>query len=441
MTASQDPAAPAPLRIDTFTVTAETDCTADSPLAHWFEAIRFGFHETRTEPEDLPTYAGAFASDGRTLWGAYDDAAGTHAWDPRIPVATYGTMVNSLNVGNGQLIDAHLITAVTVRPTHRRRGLLRRMMTADLDGAAAKGFAVAALTASEATIYGRFGFGTATFTRNIEVDVKERFALRPPAYGATEVVSPASAAALSEQIFGRFHHVTTGSLGRQFSYPQRASGRWGEERPVEDKGVRTAVHYDDDGRPDGYVSSKFSGWGTSPYTMKIIDLVAASGAAYLELWRYLGSIDLIERITFNLAPVNDPLPWALEDRRCYKLTGDEDVLWLRILDPVKALAARGYQGAGTVTLEIVDPLGYAAGRYRLSAADGTGALTRLDDDADTQLRVAVAALGSLYLGGVPAHTLAAVGHIAEQGPDGEGSIDVLDRIFQTPSDPYCITHF
>ena len=441
MTETQDSAAPSPLRIDTFTVTADTDSSADSALAHWFEAVRFGFHETRTEPEDLATYAEAFTSDSRTLWGAYDDAASAHAWDASIPVATYATMVNSLNVGNGQLIDAHQITAVTVRPTHRRRGLLRTMMTTDLQAAASRGLAIAALTASEATIYGRFGFGAATFTRNVEVDVKERFALRTAAYGVTEMVAPASAAALSEQIFARFHHVTTGSVGRQFAYPQRASGRWGEERPTEDKGVRAAVHYDDDGRPDGFVSYKFAGWGTTPYTMKIVDLVAASDAAYLELWRYLGSIDLVQRITFDLAPVNDPLPWALQDRRCYKLVGDEDVLWLRILDPVAALDARGYQGAGTVTLEIADPLGYAAGRFRLTVENGAGAVTRLDDDADTQLRVDVAALGSIYLGGVPAQTLAAAGHITEQGDEGQGGLSAIDRIFRTPTSPYCITHF
>lgn len=441
MTAIQDSAAPSALRIDTFTVTAETDSSSDGALAHWFEAVRFGFHEARTEPEDLATYAAAFTSDSRTLWGAYDDAASAHAWDASIPVATYATMVNSLNVGNGQLLDAHQITAVTVRPTHRRRGLLRTMMTTDLQSAASKGLAIAALTASEATIYGRFGFGAATFTRNIEVDVKERFALRTPAFGVTEIVAPASAAALSEQIFARFHHATTGSVGRQFAYPQRASGRWGEERPIEDKGVRVAVHYDDDGRPDGFVSYKFAGWGATPYTMKIVDLVAVSDAAYLELWRYLGAIDLVQRITFELAPVNDPLPWALQDRRCYKLTGDEDVLWLRVLDPIAALEARGYQGAGTVSLEIVDPLGCASGRFRLTVENGTGSVARLDDDADTQLRVDVTALGSLYLGGVSARTLAAAGHLTEQGPAGQGSLAVVDRIFQTPTDPYCITHF
>lgn len=441
MTASQDPAAPSPLRIDTFTVTGETDSTADSALAHWFEAVRFGFHEARTEPEDLATYAKAFAADTRTLWGAYDDAPEAKAWNSGIPVATYATMVNTLNVGNGALIDAHQITAVTVRPTHRRRGLLRTMMTTDLREAAAKGLAIAALTASEATIYGRFGFGASTFTRNIEVDVRERFALRTPGYGSTQVVASAAAVELSQEIFERFHQSTTGSIDRQFAYPQRAAGQWGEERPAEDKGVRVAVHYDDDGRPDGFVSYKFAGWNTTPYTMKIVDLVAASDAAYLELWRYLGSIDLVQRVTFDLAPVNDPLPWALQDRRCYKLTGDEDVLWLRILDPVKALTSRGYQGAGTVSLEIVDPLGYAAGRFQLTVENGAGSVTRLDDDADTHLRVDVTALGSIYLGGVPAATLAAAGRIEEVGAEGAGSLAMLDRIFQTPSDPYCITHF
>ena len=67
---------------------------------------------------------------------------------------------------------------------------------------------------------------------------------------------------------------------------------------------------------DGYVSYKFGGWSSTPYTMEVVDLVAATRAAYLELWQYLGAIDLVERVTWDEAPVDDPLPWALKDPRC-----------------------------------------------------------------------------------------------------------------------------
>ncbi|WP_028278798.1 GNAT family N-acetyltransferase [Arthrobacter sp. H5] len=426
------------IRIDKFTVAPDTDHSATGRLAKWFEAVGFGFHEARAEAEDIPAYAAAHAADHRTLWGAYDDDGGPHRWDVDVPVATYGTMVNTLNVGRGRLVDTHLVTAVTVRPTHRRRGLLRRMMTEDLQTAADNGLAIAALTASEATIYGRFGFGAATLTRNVEVDVRERFAVLPPAYGRIDVVEASAVVGLSTDVFARFHERTLGSIGRQYSYPRRAAGVWGDERPKEDKAVRTAVHYDDDGQPDGYVSYKFAGWETQPYTMKVVDLVAATDAAYLELWRYLGSIDLVERVTFGLAAADDPLPWALADRRSHKVTGDEDVLWLRILDPVKALEARGFAVDGAVSFTVKDTLAHSEGAFTLSVSDGGASVHRLDTGSSTDATMDVAALGSMYLGGVSASTLAVAGHITPSIP---GALETLDSLFNAARAPYCITHF
>ncbi|SDH68800.1 Predicted acetyltransferase [Arthrobacter subterraneus] len=427
-----------PIRIETFSVGPDTDTSADSPLAAWFEGVSFGFHEGRLEAEDLPRLAEAYAADGRILWGAYDDHPGPHAWNPRIPVATYGTMVNSLNVGGGRFLDAHLITAVTVRPTHRRRGLLRRMITADLQAAADRGHAIAALTASEATIYGRFGFGTATHTTSIEVDVRERFAVTAPPYGRMEVVEADAAVGLTQEVFAAFHARSPGSVGRQYAYARRSAGLWGEERPQPDKALRTAVHYDDDGTPDGFVSYSFAGWEKTPYTMRVKDLVAASEAAYLELWRYLGSLDLIERVTFGMAPVEDPLPWALTDRRCRVLTSDEDVLWLRILDPVAALGGRSYQHDGVLTLSVTDPLGHAAGTFELTAANGAGSVRTLDDGADPDIAMDVSALGSMYLGGVDARILAAAGRLTECSP---GGVERAAQLFTAARAPYCITHF
>ena len=77
-------------------------------------------------------------------------------------MATYASFPGTLNIGGGNLMPVHQITSVTVSPTHRRRGLLRRMITEDLALAREAGMVFAALTASEATIYGRFGFGRAT---------------------------------------------------------------------------------------------------------------------------------------------------------------------------------------------------------------------------------------------------------------------------------------
>ena len=62
----------------------------------------------------------------------------------------------------GGCTEALGLTWVSVEITHRRRGILRALIERQLREAAARGVPVAVLTASEASIYGRFGFGVAT---------------------------------------------------------------------------------------------------------------------------------------------------------------------------------------------------------------------------------------------------------------------------------------
>ena len=438
------------LRLESFSPGYDDDAdppAADARTANWFEAVRLGFHEPRADAALLPAMVDAYRRDGRVLTAVYDDEAPDFAWDPAIPVATYATMVNTLNVGAGQLLPAHLVTCVTVRPTHRRRGILRRMITADLTGAKESGLAVAALTASEATIYGRFGFGAATATAEVAVDTRGGLAFRSPSAGTAVVADNAKLQELAPEIFRAHLERTPGALGRQYAYALRASGTWSEHTSEPDKALRAVVHYDAAGIPDGYATYKFKGWDTQPETIKITDLIAASDEAYRELWRFLGSIDLVDRLTYGAAPLADPLPWMLADRRRHEVSGVEDVLWLRILDTPAALEARHYTGSGAVVLTVADPLGLADGVFHVSADGGRGTVTRLDGSAAPAgnavppgvpaAEVDADALGSLYLGGVSALTLAAAGGIR----GSREALDTLDALFTAGTAPYCNTHF
>ncbi|RJU00242.1 GNAT family N-acetyltransferase [Arthrobacter frigidicola] len=426
------------LRLEKFQVTAEEDASPGGRFANWFYAVGVGFFEPRADAEDYPAYVKAFSADGRVLVGVHDDAPGALSVDGAVPVATYASMRNTLNAGGPEPLQAHLITSVTVRPSHRRRGLLRRMMTEDLQDAAAAGVPVAVLTASEATIYGRFGFGCATFTSSVTVDVRERFAVLGTPTGRTELAEPAEVPALSGEVFARFHARTRGSVGRQYSYARRVSGQWGRERPVEDKAVRTAVHYDDAGNAVGYVAYRFEGWSREPYTVSIIDLVAGTEESYLALWRYLGALDLIQEITWDEAAVDDPLPWALADRRCYRVTGVEDVLWVRLLDVAGALEGRGYRSSGRLVFEVADALGLAGGTYQLTVTGGRGRVERVASDSEVDVAMDIAALGSLYLGGVSPGALVGAGLVEQRT---EGAIELLNDLFRDAENPYCITHF
>lgn len=384
---------------------------ADQRTADWFRAVRTGFHEQPYTAPEVARLAASHQVDGRVLLGVYDDDAPAPSLDAGIPVATFAEFRKTLNTGAGNLVESHLITVVTVRPSHRRRGILRRMMTDSLDRARAAGLPIAALTASEGTIYGRFGFGPATTLDSVRVDVKGGLPILAPAEGQVVSVDPASLKELAPALFERFHATHRGSIGRQDAYTLRATGRLAQDAAKDDPTLRAAVHLDASGEPQGFLTYSFAGWDTSPVTMKIRDLVATTGAARRELWRYLGAHDLVERIEYGAAAPDDPLPWTVEDPRRVTVTETEDLLWLRILDVPAALRAREYAADGELRIRVIDPLGYAAGTYVLAVDGGAARVEMVDDGVPADLELDVALLGSLYLGGTGVRVLAEAGRL------------------------------
>jgi predicted acetyltransferase len=402
----------------------------------WDKAVSFGFHEERSTDERTQESIARSRVDHAVYTGAYQTGEpAAHSLGSEVPVATFGTQPNTLNIGFGRLLDAHLITGVTVRTSHRRRGLLRRMMTEDLALAKGRGIAIAALTASEASIYGRFGFGVATSEQSITVDTGAKFRLDHVPVGTVEVVDPAVLLELAPQVFAQLHAEQPGSIGRQEFYRQLAAGTSSREGGPDAK-VKAALHYAADGTVDGYLSYRFGGWDKSPATMEIVDLVTATPAAYLELWQYLAAIDLVERVTWNEAPVDNPLTWALTDARCVKASNPRDLLWLRILDVRQALEARQFAADGTVVLEVTDGLGLTAGTFSLQVQDGTARVT--ESAATPDLELDIAALSSIYLGAVNPVSLVAAGKVREYAA---GAAFLAARLFTVERPAHCLTHF
>ncbi len=397
----------------------------------WSQAVVLGFYGNAPSNEVLKKFAAMEEVDGRMATGAYLTGTATPpgAWGPEYPVATYAYHRKTINVGAGTLLPVHQITAVTVRPSHRRRGILRAMISSDLAQAKAAGLPVAALTASEAVIYGRFGFGVATHKCTVEVTSRGGIAFHNPAaaaHGTVEVADVGVVRDLHNEIFARVHAATYGSIGRHDMYRLVASGQGNYASMEPAKNVRAALHYDDAGAVDGYVTYKPDD-GATPPTVEIVDLLAAGDGAYLALWNYLGSLDLIERITWDMAPEVDPLEWAMSAKRDYKRTGTEDHLWLRILDVPAALAARHYTADGRATIHVGDPLGHASGIFRIEVVHGRATVTRCPEDGsvEAELSLGVSELSSLYLGAVSARILLAAGRLREDVPGAAGRLDAL----------------
>jgi predicted acetyltransferase len=399
-------------------------------LAGWYEAQQRGFHQGRTSEELRKHYGVHLRADDVVLRGVWQDAPALGTGS--IPVATYCSFDKTINTGRG-LQPVRMISDVTVSPTHRRRGLLRAMITEDLQDAVERGLPLAVLTASEGTIYGRFGFGPAVFQQSIVVDTGPGFALRSADdEGTVELLEPAEAWPTMAAVFGRFHERTRGSVDRPRFYETFLSAEYDYESGPDLK-LRVAVHLDATGTPDGYVAYRPGPREDRHRAVKVSDLVALTPAAYTRLWRFLADLDLSDSVEWDRGAVDDPISWALVNPFSVRVTRQTDALWVRVLDVPAALAARPWGRDGEVVVEVVDPLGHAAGRFRVVTRDGMAEVTATD--ADPGVRLDAETLGALYLGGVASETLRRAGRLS--GP----SLDTFASMVDAGPTPYCITGF
>ena len=399
----------------------------------FLQAVVRGFHEGRADEDFEKHWLAASRADRAVCSGAWlppgEFGAGA------VPVATYESFDKTLNAGL-ELVPLRMITAVTTSPAHRRRGLIRRLMEDDLADAAAQGIPVAALTASEATIYGRWGFGAATFAQRVEVDTGPRFGLRAfTDPGRVELIEPPESWSLVKGVFEQFHARTRGSVAWPSHYEQIHTGAYDFDKGGPDKLLRGVVHLDAEGAVDGVALYRYDGEDGPKRKVRVTEMVALSTTATLALWDFLGHLDLVNHVTFSLAHPDDPLRWALTDINAVSYTALQEFLWIRVLDVPRALEARPWAADGDVVLEVVDDQRHAAGHYRVTAEGGRAAVERTTDAPE--VRMTAETLGSVYLGGAHVSTLRRAGRV--DGTDSAVSRFAAMADLAVP--PYNLTGF
>ncbi|WP_310526598.1 GNAT family N-acetyltransferase [Nocardioides sp.] len=406
--------------------------TARARRSAWLMAVQRGFHSGRPDEELEQRWLTHVRADDITCTGAWLPE-GEFGAGP-VPVATFASFDKTLNAGH-ELLPLRMITDVTTSPAHRRRGLLRRLMTDDLTDAVSKGIPVAALTASEATIYGRWGFGAATFAQTVEVDTGPGFGLRAFADpGRVELIEPPDSWPIVKGVFDRFHAQNRGSVEWPQFYEVIHTGAYDFDDGGPDKKLRGAVHLDGDRTVDGVVLYKAEGRGENR-KINVTEMMALTTSAGLALWSFLAGIDMAKRVTFGLAHPDDPLRWALTDIKAVSYTANGEFLWVRVLDVVTALAARTWAADGQVVLEVEDDQGHAAGRYLIVTDGGRGSVTRTEEPAEVRLDVET--LGSLYLGGAHVPALERAGRLHGT----EEAIGRFARMADLAVPPYNLTGF
>lgn len=320
----------------------------------------------------------------------------------------------------GAVLPAAHVTLVGVLPTHRRRGLLTRMMQRQLREIAAAGREpVAVLWASETKIYQRFGYGHAGPRLRMTVTSREvRLPETPPAAGSRmRMVRPLETIPELSKVYEQLRATTTGWSSRDERWWRFVLSDIESQR----EGATTqygVLHETADG-PTGYAIWRVKGeWNDQgpDAEVRVREVVAADPATYRALWRFLLTIDLARTASVHFAALDEPLQYLVDEPRRLGATV-ADGLWIRIVDLPRALAARSYAAPVDVVLDVTDPLlTENAGRWRLTAdASGSATCTRTDDPAD--LACTVLELGAAYLGAVPLAALGAAGTVRELRPD------------------------
>jgi predicted acetyltransferase len=414
------------------------DGKPDAATLAYIDSVSLGFHEgTPTDPR-VSTQVAQMVEDGVEFLGVHLRDPLPGSLDAAGPVGTYSWLRKPLSWGDGTEIDTFAITSVTVRPTERRRGILRKMMTEALAIAVADGYPMASLTASEGTIYRRFGFGPAIRERVIEIQRDRAVPVTVPADSGTVTVVPPSylADGVGRAVYDRFHARTMGSMARNLGSWPRLFGTV-DYKGEPERGVRAAVHHVGDD-VDGYVTYRVTEDSGDSAHVDVVDLVYATDAAYVGLWDYLLSIDLNRSVKYPMARIDDPIVHAIADNRAFDVVHEEDHVWLRVLDPVAVLESRPWAHDGELTIRLADSLGYAAGVFRLSVSGGSGSVTRVPDDSGAELAMDVATLGQLLLGAVDPVVLAGIGFVEADHPAAPG---LLRRMLQPARPPHGIAYF
>lgn len=322
-------------------------------------------------------------------------------------------------------------TNVTVRPDRRRRGILTQMMKAHLDEARQHGDFITALWASDSEIYGRFGYGVASLRAWTTVQRPYvGFHRLAPALAPVQFVDANTARRLAPIVFNQIDRP--GMFARSDPWWDH---RWHDE--PEDRHGGLAFRYAVAGdleNPSGYIQYRtFPGnWesGHADQRIEVTEIFALTPEASAGLWSFVLNADLTAEIDSGLIPIDDPLFSLLAGpRRARARVSDQ--LYVRVVDPVKALEARRYSANGSLILRVSDRLGYAEGTFRLTSDSGKGTFASTTSEPDIEMDVED--LGSVYLGRARFRELAAAGRLKGSNE----SLARADAMFSWFPAPWC----
>jgi predicted acetyltransferase len=396
--------------------TVDDLCDAANPIAHYLGHPR-------------PTEAWA------TTWLRNFDLPRMHmAVDRRGIIGGAGAFSLEMTVPGGRTLATAGVTNVGVLPTHRRRGILRALMRAQLDDVHARDEPLAAMWPSEETIYGRYGYGLASFAMNLRIaKVYSAFRSGVDSYGDARLVDAEDSADLIQPIYDAVRTVTPGMCARSTEWWRHRVLR--DPVDVEDPHPKACAVLEVDGEPKAYALYRLrSSMGEIERELEVQaqEVMAVTPDATASMWRYLLDIDWAKAVVARFLPPAHPVVLLLARPRQAR-PALVDGLWIRLVDVATALSRRSYSRDDVLILDVRDDFcPWNAGRWRLEA----GSVTRTT--ATAEIALDVADLAMVYLGGFTFRELWHANLIQELRG---GAVERADSLFRTDVGPWCSDNF
>jgi predicted acetyltransferase len=353
--------------------------------------------------------------------GARDPAAGNEL------VAQGCIFSKQLTFPGGSVHPVAAVSWVAVKAGWRRRGLLRGVMTAQLHGLHDDGAEpIAILTASEAALYGRYGYGQAI--NRCQLTAAHGSAFRPGV--STEPVREVRAErahSIVPPLYSRIARTRPGYLARsEVIWKQRFSDNELFRKEASKK--RWAIHQ------DGFAAYRITpGWNDRGpnFALQVDEICAATPVAFASLWRFLLDLDLTREISYEQGWLDDPLSALLLDPRAVSRTV-RDHVWLRIVDLDRVIGLRGYGAEANVVVEITDSFcPWNAGTWMLELSETEG--KAVPTNAAAEVTVDVRDLGACFFGGTPLARLVTAGLVAGD----PSALREFGAALATPAAPWC----
>ncbi|MDM9620441.1 GNAT family N-acetyltransferase [Rhizobium sp. S96] len=329
-------------------------------------------------------------------------------------------------VPGGNLVSHLAVTHVAVSPMHTRRGVARHLLTEQLRRAHRQGFVVAGLRASDARIYGRYGYGIASWSVRQEVDLSNGGQFFPERRGDVRRVDALAS-------FDLFRRIAKNAPASRAATLVRWDAWWTiqEFRTRLSSVPHYAVVVGSEGAERGYLRfhvQPSDNWFTSPQRTVIVDdFIAYDGDAWRALLGHVLSQDILHKVILPSRPVDDPLPVLVDNPRAVQTSELRDESWIRPLDLGKFLNARKFGGSDRVVIQIDDPLIAANHGVWSIGADGA---TRSDERPS--LKLSVETITELAFGAQPPTALAAAGRVQAD----QATIEALSLLFATDLKPH-----